>query len=476
MSTVTTMLLRLLTLLQGPLFTRAFNMDTETPAIYPGDPKEEFGYQVVIGRSQNQPWLMVSAPRATDRAGNGTGALYLCKQPGSHCQPVPVPTLFLCPFSFPPFCSFGPHPELPAPFSVPALPLPLLPTSFPPFLSPRHREHLSGPLSPIQGDCREQDHLGREKPLPQRGLLCLPEPHRGPQGAAPPQPECVSGVDAVILCDDSSSINTEDFRRAKTFISSLIKAVQGANIQFSVVQFATTNDVVFDFKRYQQTKGNIDNDLYNFPHIGGQTHTPSAILFATKNIFTPERGARPHTKKLLIILTDGQSNDLKVTFEDANKAADEAGLLRLAIGVGQAFNNPIAQEELKVIASPGEGKVFQVGDFGALASIQKQLQERIFSIEGSEQTTNASSLQKELSQAGISSLLTADSVVLGAPGAYDWAGGLELLDTNASWTFYNISVAQNGTRDAYLGPEKCLLAKSHSFPSCRASVWSLCGK
>lgn len=48
------------------------------------------------------------------------------------------------------------------------------------------------------------------------------------------------------------------------------------------------------------------------------------------------------------------------------------------------FQNKDAVKELEQIASkPSKNFVFQVGNFGALESIRKNLQERIFSIEGS---------------------------------------------------------------------------------------------
>lgn len=50
-------------------------------------------------------------------------------------------------------------------------------------------------------------------------------------------------------------------------------------------------------------------------------------------MFTPDHGMRPHTKKLLIVLTDGKSNDKGTTFAEAKEAADRKGIIRFAIGV-----------------------------------------------------------------------------------------------------------------------------------------------
>lgn len=51
--------------------------------------------------------------------------------------------------------------------------------------------------------------------------------------------------------------------------------------------------------------------------------------------------------------------------------------------VGDAFQEPTAKEELNTIGSaPSQDHVFKVDNFAALSSIQKQLQEKIFAVEG----------------------------------------------------------------------------------------------
>lgn len=51
--------------------------------------------------------------------------------------------------------------------------------------------------------------------------------------------------------------------------------------------------------------------------------------------------------------------------------------------MGNAFNKPAAEQELKTIASsPSDKHVFQVRDFNALEIIRQNLQDKIFSIEG----------------------------------------------------------------------------------------------
>lgn len=51
--------------------------------------------------------------------------------------------------------------------------------------------------------------------------------------------------------------------------------------------------------------------------------------------------------------------------------------------MGDAFREPTALQELNTIGSaPSQDHVFKVGNFVALRSIQRQIQEKIFAIEG----------------------------------------------------------------------------------------------
>ncbi|XP_013913789.1 PREDICTED: integrin alpha-X-like [Thamnophis sirtalis] len=132
--------------------------------------------------------------------------------------------------------------------------------------------------------------------------------------------------------------------------------------------------------------------------------------------------------------------------------AEQSGIIRYAIGVGDAFSTIEVQQELKEIASePDDEHVFRVNNFNALKSIQDQLQNKIFAIEGT-QFQSSSSFQMEMSQEGLSALLTPLGPVVGAVGAYDWSGGLLLYQTsNRDPKFINISSTFKDMSNSYLG-------------------------
>ncbi|XP_067421838.1 integrin alpha-L [Emydura macquarii macquarii] len=400
-----------LSLLRGAPPSRAFTIETQNVTIFEGDADEQFGYRVVQMRSEGSSWLVVSAPLA----GNRTGALYRCSYEGMTCQPIPLP-------------------------DIPPVSLGLALTS-----DEISRSQIMACGPRLQQRCEENIYL--------QGLCYLCGGSKQPPRVLHPASQaCVSGVDVAVLYDDSQSIVSSDFTLMQKFIVELLRALARPRVQLAVVQFSSEINQVFSFADYA-TKGlsAVERDLLAYKQLSGNTYTPSAIRFVANETFAPHNGARSHAKRLLIVLTDGKSTDTETTFNEAIQAADSKDLLRYVIGVGEAFSTLDARKELLTIASQAEN-VFWVGNFSALSTIQEQLREKIFAIEGTAQASNVSSLQLELSQGGFSVLLAPEAIVMGAVGAYDWAGGLEEWWGEPGHTaFINDSSLGEGAKDSYLG-------------------------
>ncbi|KAE8578543.1 hypothetical protein XENTR_v10023634 [Xenopus tropicalis] len=128
------------------------------------------------------------------------------------------------------------------------------------------------------------------------------------------------------------------------------------------------------------------------------------------------------------------------------------GVVRFAIGVGGAFRNSKALNELNTIASkPSDKYVYKVSDFSALSKFRKDLQDKIFAIEGV-QVNTGSGFQMEMSQDGFSSVLSADHIVLGAVGAYDWSGGASVYAKGQmKGVWINETQDQKDMKAAYMG-------------------------
>ncbi|KAM7163340.1 integrin alpha-D-like [Macrochelys suwanniensis] len=264
-------------------------------------------------------------------------------------------------------------------------------------------------------------------------------------------PECPRrATDIALLIDGSGSINPEDFRKMKTFLSEIMKRFRSTDTQFALMQYSHGFREHFDFLQYRRSH-DPDHLLRSVVQLTGWTYTATAIQKVVWELFTSLKGARDEATKILIVITDGEKTRDPLSYSEAIPEAERAGIIRYAIGVGDAFSSVTAQRELHVIASePTDEHVFRVDNFDALQGIQSQLQEKIFTIEGT-QSQSGSSFQLEMSQEGFSSLLSPEGPVLGAVGAYGWSGGIYLYGSSGEPSFINVSRTSADMNDAYLG-------------------------
>ncbi|XP_074023414.1 integrin alpha-M-like [Numenius arquata] len=281
--------------------------------------------------------------------------------------------------------------------------------------------------------------------------LCFLLPTGNPLPTA--LPGCPTNAsDIVFLMDGSGSIGEVDFERMKTFITQVMSRFESTDTHFALMEFSTKSTLHFDFATFAGLSPERRKmEVYNVQQSKGTTCTATAIQKVVRELFTPRKGAREGANRILIVVTDGQKYGDALEYGEVIPEAESAGIIRYAIGVGSAFWNRAAVGELHSIASePSGDHVFRVDNFDALQGIQKQLQEKIFAIEGT-QSAHSSSFQLEMAQEGFSALLTPEGPVLGAVGAYDWSGGVFVYGESKEITFVNVSRAAGDMNDAYLG-------------------------
>ncbi|XP_043834774.1 integrin alpha-M-like [Dromiciops gliroides] len=256
--------------------------------------------------------------------------------------------------------------------------------------------------------------------------------------------------DIVFLIDGSGSIGMRQFMQMKNFVITVMNQFKGTDTQFSLMQYSDDFYIHFTFNDF---KNNPAPQTLVEPiiQLQGKTHTASGIRKVVRELFQNWNGARKDATKILIVITDGQIQGDSLNYRDVIPEADKEGIIRYAIGVGNAFKTSDARQELRTIASePPHEHVFQVDNFEALKNIQNQLQEKIFAIEGT-QTGSNSSFEYEMSQEGFSAVFTSDGPLLGTVGSFDWSGGGFLYNQIDKPTFINISMLNLDMSDAYLG-------------------------
>uniref|UniRef100_A0A0F8BZU6 Integrin alpha-11 n=1 Tax=Larimichthys crocea TaxID=215358 RepID=A0A0F8BZU6_LARCR len=236
---------------------------------------------------------------------------------------------------------------------------------------------------------------------------------------------CETFMDIVIVLDGSNSIypwyEVQDF-----LINILQKFYIGpGQTQVGVIQYGSTVVHEFSLGEYQ-TVEEVVEAARNIDQRGGEeTRTALGINVARSEAF--KRGGRPGAQKVMIVITDGESHD-SPQLQQAVPDSKEDNITMYAIAVLGYYNrrgiNPEAfLKEIKFIASdPDDKHFFKVTDESALKDIVDALGERIFSLEGTSSQGRGFGLQ--MAQAGFSSHLVKDGILLGAVGAYNWNGAV----------------------------------------------------
>ncbi|XP_012860898.1 integrin alpha-D [Echinops telfairi] len=354
-----------------------FNLDVEEPTVFHED-GAGFGHSMAQYGSSR---VVVGAPLEVVAA-NQTGRLYECLYHTNTCQPI---SLFIS--------SEAVNMSLGLSLAAASHPSRLLACG--PTLHRACGENLY-----VKGSCLVLDsHLKIIQTVP----------------AA--LPECPNQVmDIVFLIDGSTSIGGNDFDRMKDFVKAVMGQFEGTNVLFSLMQYSNLLETHFTFTEFQ-TSRNPRHLVDPIVQLKGLTFTATGIQKVVTDLFHRKNGARQGAKKILIVITDGQKYRDPLEYSDVVPQVERAGITCYAIGVGDAFQEPTARHELDTIGSaPPQEHVFRVDNFRALGSIQNELHEKIFAVEGTQLRTS-SSFQQELSQEGFSSVLTRVS----GPEGHPWS-------------------------------------------------------
>ncbi|KAH1182326.1 hypothetical protein KIL84_010080 [Mauremys mutica] len=186
---------------------------------------------------------------------------------------------------------------------------------------------------------------------------------RGPQF----QCDTSATTDIVLLVDGSWSIGRGNFKLVREFLSTLVSPFNIARdkIRIGLSQYSSDPRTEWNLNTYV-TREEVLEAVRNLRYKGGNTFTGLALTHVLEQNLKPEAGARSDAVKLVILLTDGKSQD------DASQSAQtlkNMGIDIFAIGVKNAD-----EAELRQVASePLELTVYNVLDFPLLSSLVSRL-------------------------------------------------------------------------------------------------------
>ncbi|XP_041045943.1 collagen alpha-1(XIV) chain isoform X1 [Carcharodon carcharias] len=191
-----------------------------------------------------------------------------------------------------------------------------------------------------------------------------------PLPTIPPAREVCKAAKAnlVFLVDGSWSIGDENFIKIIGFLYSTIGALDKIGpegTQVAIVQFSDDPRTEFQLNSYSD-KENLLNAVQRIRYKGGNTKTGRAIKHAKDAVFTVEAGLRRGIPRVLVVITDGRSQD------DADKISKEMqldGYSIFAVGVADADYS----ELINIANKPSNRHAFFVDDFDAFKKIEDEL-------------------------------------------------------------------------------------------------------
>ncbi|XP_037547908.1 integrin alpha-1 [Nematolebias whitei] len=246
---------------------------------------------------------------------------------------------------------------------------------------------------------------------------------------APEVQSCSNKLDIVFVLDGSNSIYP--WESIVNFICRFLEKTHFDPKQSQVGIVSYGEDVTHQVNLSQfHSSSELLKFVKKLPQHGGtKTHTFLAIETARKEAFTTERGARPDAKKVMVILTDGESHDFYKQKEVIRECEND-GIIRFGIAVLGYYRRSNGSEEqvekfineIKSISSePVHDHFFNVSDEFALENFADTLGDKVFALEATS-GNHTSSFEMEMSQTGFSAHSSNEGLLLGAVGAYDWNG------------------------------------------------------
>uniref|UniRef100_A0A6Q2Z5G9 Collagen, type XIV, alpha 1b n=1 Tax=Esox lucius TaxID=8010 RepID=A0A6Q2Z5G9_ESOLU len=126
-------------------------------------------------------------------------------------------------------------------------------------------------------------------------------------------------ADLAFLVDGSWSIGDDNFQKIIRFLYSTMGALDligPDGTQVAIAQFSDDARTEFKLNSYANKEALLDA-IQRIAYKGGNTKTGGAIKHVKEAIFTPDGGVRRGVPKVLVVLTDGRSQD------DVNKISKE---------------------------------------------------------------------------------------------------------------------------------------------------------
>lgn len=138
------------------------------------------------------------------------------------------------------------------------------------------------------------------------------------------------------------------------------------------ITFSDDVDLQFHLDEYSNRADLIDA-IGKIPYSRRSTNTAAALKYAREVMFTSGNGDRNSVQDIVIVITDGESNEQDETLTEARLIRQE-GIHVISVGIG----NWLDIHELEAMASyPYQQNMFHVENFQAIDSIVTPIRDAV---------------------------------------------------------------------------------------------------
>lgn len=133
----------------------------------------------------------------------------------------------------------------------------------------------------------------------------------------------------------------------------------------SVITYSNSPRIEFHLSAHT-SKTPLKNAIQHLPFHPGSTNTAAALQSVINSVFTY---SRPNAAKVVIVITDGQSDDV-INTQHAADNSKSGGVIMFSVGVGSRIDT----SELNYMAStPSCTHVFTVSGYDEIRALKEEL-------------------------------------------------------------------------------------------------------
>lgn len=177
-------------------------------------------------------------------------------------------------------------------------------------------------------------------PMTTTPMTTVPMTTTTPKPTAPPVTlGCNNGADIVIMMDASGRVGYPNFNLIKEFVVKLVEQfdVEGGKIRIGLLTYSSTINLQFNLNQFTD-RVSMFGAIRNTSYPSGGADIAGGLNYARTNMFTSAAGDRANFPNIIVVITDGPSNNQNTTLSAATQVKN-ANIRIVALGIGNWLDN-----------------------------------------------------------------------------------------------------------------------------------------